>query len=433
MKHLLPRCAVVLFAAIFSTAALASSEPPVETTGSQTELPAPPSVSQESLAHLPGVTLAEGVSQITGTAVSPLLGVSAVGAWKYVTTDAGERHRLPWYCHPWVWGSCFGVLGLCFLKDFLGAAAPPLVKKPLDFIELFEDKLSALVASTAFVPLVALAMAQVDAIPQAPEHAAVATTAQLGFATVPVIGVVDLAWLKVALYVPLAFIAFAVVWLSSHAINVLIAISPFGMVDAALKVVKLGVLGLITASAFVHPALGLLVCLMVIIPAFFVAGPAFRLMVFGNVFGFDLLLGRKAMAADLERGVLAFNASRVGSAPVRSYGRVTRDAEGKVTFRYRPWLVLPSREVVVDAQTHPDGLEKGLLCPSLTRDDITGRARTAFILLPRYRDCVERITECFGIAKVADSRLLRGLKAVRNWLVELLSLGRSPAALASKS
>ena len=32
---------------------------------------------------LPGVTLSEGVSEITGVAISPLLGVSAMGAWTY--------------------------------------------------------------------------------------------------------------------------------------------------------------------------------------------------------------------------------------------------------------------------------------------------------------------------------------------------------------
>jgi hypothetical protein len=375
------------------------------------------------LSHLPGVGLAEGVSQITGTAVSPLLGVSAVGAWKYVTTDEAQRHLLPWYCHPWVWGTCFGVLGLCFLKDFLGTAAPPLVKKPLDFLELFEDKASALVASTAFVPLVAATMAQVDAIQ--PGVAATAQAAHMGFATIPVLGTVEISWLRTALYIPVAFIGFAIVWLSSHAVNVLIALSPFGIVDAALKLVKLAVLGIITAAAFIHPALALFVCLLVIIPACFIAGPAFRLMVFGNVFGFDLLFNRKTEATDLDHGVKGFNAAKVGGTPARTYGRLTLNPEGAAVFRYRPWLLLPARETVIDSC--PDGLAQGLLYPSLTKDDSLGRSRTSFVLLPRYRDSIERITARFGITRVMDSRLLRGFKAMRNWLVEAMSLGKGLA------
>lgn len=400
--------------------------------------PAPALVTADALAHLPGVGLAEGVSQITGTAVSPLLGVSAVGAWKYFATEEALRSRLPWYCHPGVWGSCFAVLGLCFLKDFLGAAAPPLVKKPLDFIELFEDKASALVASTAFVPLVAVAMAQMNAIPLQPgdaaqNTAAITQTAQMGFATLPVPGpalaATDLTWVKTALYIPIGFAIFAVVWLSSHAINVLIALSPFGIVDAALKVVKLGVLGLITASAFIHPALGLLVCLLVIIPACFIAGPAFRLMVFGNVFGLDLLLARKAVPTDVAAGVRAFNSSKIGGTPARTYGRLGRNAQGAAVFRYRPWLILPVRETAVAATPQPDGIAQGLIYPSLTRDDGFGKSKTSFVLLPRYRDCVTRITEHFGITKVTDSTLLRGFKAMRNWLVEALSFGRNSVPL----
>src|SRR5258708_8578698 len=46
------------------------------------------------------------------------------------------------------------MLAACFLKDSLGTALPAALKKPFDLIELFENKLSALVAAAAFVPLV---------------------------------------------------------------------------------------------------------------------------------------------------------------------------------------------------------------------------------------------------------------------------------------
>src|SRR5687768_10667588 len=108
---------------------------------------------------LPGVALAEGISQITGVAISPLLGVSAVGAWRYYRTPAALRERLPWFCHPVAWGFGLGLLALCFLKDLFGTATPALLKKPLDLLELFENKVSGLVASAAIVPLIAAQMA----------------------------------------------------------------------------------------------------------------------------------------------------------------------------------------------------------------------------------------------------------------------------------
>ncbi|MDB3941696.1 hypothetical protein N9406_12115, partial [Verrucomicrobiales bacterium] len=66
--------------------------------------------------RLPGVALAEGVSQLTGVAVSPLLGVSIIGTWKYFTTPEELRDTLPWICHPIFWCIGFGVLLLCFFK-----------------------------------------------------------------------------------------------------------------------------------------------------------------------------------------------------------------------------------------------------------------------------------------------------------------------------
>ena len=54
--------------------------------------------------RLPGVDLAQGISQLTGVAISPLLGVSAVGAWRYHHTPEASRHLLPWFCSPYAWG-----------------------------------------------------------------------------------------------------------------------------------------------------------------------------------------------------------------------------------------------------------------------------------------------------------------------------------------
>ena len=59
------------------------------------EDPAPAARLKESML-LPGVSLSQGISEITGVAISPLMGVSAVGAWTYYKTEPHLRHRLPW-------------------------------------------------------------------------------------------------------------------------------------------------------------------------------------------------------------------------------------------------------------------------------------------------------------------------------------------------
>jgi hypothetical protein len=374
--------------------------------------------------RLPGIALSEGISQVTGTAISPLLGVSAVGAWKYLQTPAHQRHLLPWYCHPVAWGIGFGLLALVLMKDVFGAAAPALVKKPLDFAELFEDKASALMASTAFVPLIALAMAQVNAIPLQEATTSMTMPAELGFATAaPQLAFMDIPWVRVAIYTPVMVVCFLVVWLSSHAINVLIALSPFGLVDAALKFSKLALLVLVTGASLIHPLLGLVICLPIIALAAYLSGWAFRFTVFGTVFGWDLLLRRKADTENLKDGVRCFTARKTNGLPVRTYGKLKVNALGMHSFHHRAWLIMPAREVALEQPM--DGLTRGMLHPTITRSDLQGRARAAYLLSPRYRHCVEEIGGHLGIQSFSDSPLRRGLMAVKVWFTDVTMASRT--------
>lgn len=381
---------------------------------------------------LPGVSLAEGVSEITGVAISPLLGVSAVGAWKYWQADAEMRARLPWYCHPWIWGSGLTLLGICFLKDFLGAAAPALVKKPLDFLELFEDKLSALVASVGFVPLVALAMSQFE---QIEPSQAMQSGVGISLAAIPTENLGHLLLHNPWLTVPLSLIAFGAVWLSSHAINVLIALSPFGIVDAGLKLTKLALVSLIAGSAALIPLSpwpSLIICGIFILIGALAAGWSFRLTLFGTLMGRDLLLNKKASSQDVrDAGIRGFLARQLQGAPVRTYGKLTTDSDGSIHFTYWPWLILPSQKLPISETDLV--VCKGLLHPSVAhRESREARPRSTLILLPRYRTIEDSIACHFGCQEVIDSTLMRGFKAMRQWLVDFLSLGRNVIAAATK-
>lgn len=369
---------------------------------------------------LPGVSLSQGVSEITGVAISPLLGVSFMGVWTYYRTEPHLRHRLPWYCHPGVWGTGLALILVCFLKDFLGTAAPPLVKKPLDFLELFENKLSALVACVGFVPLVALAMAQVSKL----QPQAVGQLADSGLAVMPLASLIDFGVHTPWISIPVAIVAFGVVWLSSHAINVLIALSPFGIVDAGLKLIKLGLIALVVGSTLLHPYAGAAVSLLLIFVGLLLAGWSFRLTVFGTLMGTDFLLNKRATAADLEAGVKGFLARRTEGVPVRTLVRLKHDATGRPVLSFHPWLVLPERRIAL-ADTDMV-ICKGLLHPSLAQRTVATPAavRSTLILLPRYRRLEDTIAQHFGCQEVMDGALLRGFKAMRLWLVEMLSSGR---------
>ncbi|MHB1078489.1 MAG: hypothetical protein ACYC67_03745 [Prosthecobacter sp.] len=380
---------------------------------------APDKLLRESML-LPGVSLSEGISEITGVAISPLLGVSAMGVWTFYKTEPHLRHRLPWYCHPGVWGTGLALILICFLKDFLGTAAPPLVKKPLDFLELFENKLSALVASVGFVPLVALAMAQFNKEP--PQ--AMNELEGSGLAVMPMASVIDFGVHTPWISIPVAIVAFSVVWLSSHALNVLIALSPFGIVDAGLKIVKLGLIAMVAGSTLIHPYAGAAVSLLLILIGLLFAGWSFRLTLFGTLMGSDFLLNKRATAADVETGVKGFLARRTEGVPVRTLVRMKQDPAGRAFLTYHPWLVLPERRIALaDANMV---ICKGLLHPSLAQRPASESAavRSTLILLPRYRRLEDSIARHFGCQEVMDGALLRGFKAMRLWLVEMLSSGR---------
>src|SRR6185295_9650190 len=124
----------------------------------------------------PGIEAAQTLSMITGVAISPLLGVGAVGAWKYFETPEDKRANLVWYAQPWFWVPALLLVGLVFLKDSLGTAARTVLKRPLDVAETIENKISGLVATGAFVPLVVALMGR--------ENVHVAGLSSAGFAAI---------------------------------------------------------------------------------------------------------------------------------------------------------------------------------------------------------------------------------------------------------
>lgn len=359
--------------------------------------------------YLPGVALSQGITEITGVAISPLLGVSSVGAWRYWKTPAAGRASLPWYAQPWAWGTGLVLLALCFLKDSLGTALPGVLKKPFDMIELFENKASALVASGAFVPLVAQEMAahwQAERAMELP----VASIAGLAFTGV------NAAWLMV----PVAVVAFLMVWICSHAINVLIILSPFSTLDAVLKLMRTGLLAVVGLLYAIAPWLAALMCLAIIAVAAWLAPSALRLAIFGARYAADILLpwrGRKRATPEQPH---AFTLGRVAGLPPRTGGRMVLLEDGTMVFRYRRWCVLDERTVPL-----PDGMrhvEKGLLSPALVHR-AGAEEMKVLLFLPRYRGHEESMAGHLKLHGVREHSLARGFAALKEWVKGILRRG----------
>jgi len=351
----------------------------------------------------PAAPIATALSTITGVAISPLLGTGAYGMYQWFKADEPAREKLPWYAQPSFWLPALLLVGICAAKDALGATVPTGLKKPLDVLETIENKFSGLIAAGAVVPFALDAMAKMlfDSGGSA-VAAAGPTIGTSGFAMVQ-LAAMDVTWLVNLLTVPFGIAVFLVVWLGSHAINVLILLSPWGAIDGALKVARTALLGLVTVSATLNPWVGAVLSLVVIVVAYLVAGWAFRLTVFGTIFCWEFVTRRCRRFQPAENDNRMFAGAGFTAVPIRTYGRLQQRTEGGLEFVYRPWLVGAPRMAPVSADKRQLAVGEG----AFFSDIVDGDDRTLFSLPPRYRgheDVLARAYQFGGGVKPAGLR-----------------------------
>jgi hypothetical protein len=388
MKKLLS----VLIAVLLFSGALTSQAETVATT------PAP--------SKAPGAVVAQQISLLTGIAISPLLGSSGYGCYLYFKTLPEERATLPWFSQMWFWLPGLLICAVCFIKDTAGNALPTVVKKPFDIIDAFEHKISGLVATGAVVPFIMM-MTKDASVPQA-------LLSSMGVAAL------DFSWLYNLFIIPVSMIAFFFVFMASNAISVLIILSPFTTVDAALKGVRLLLLGTIAGTALANPWVGLAWALFIIIASYFISGWSFRLSHFGASYMWDFFSFRRRWFKPKAARNRMFLGRRINKVPARSYGTVFRDEKGLLTFKYRPWLILPERLMTLPEGQYAVG--KGLVNSEILK--IEGeKARTVFLLPPRYRDHEAELVSIYGLVDVRPI----GLSAAVKWLKEFFVGKEQPA------
>ena len=345
--------------------------------------------------------MAQTLSLITGVAISPLMGVSAVGAWKWFEAKTPEQKaRLPWFANPLFWVPALLLVAACFVKDATGIVLPPLLKKPFDVAETIEHKISGLVATGAFVPIAASIFHAGGS-----DHGASLSAA--GFAAI------DLSWLYNALMVPFAMVAFFIVFLASNAVNILILISPFGAVDAALKAFRTAILASVAATSFANPWIGAVWALLIIGLSWLIAGWSFRLSHFGLAFIWDFVTRRPNRFKPDPTANKMFLGRKIDYVPARTYGKMSRDEGGNLVLKYRPWLVLAERKLTLPAGRYAVG--KGVFFSEILQLD-GDNARIALLLPPRYRSHEYELVAIYGLTDVRDT----GLLAAWQWCKSML-------------
>lgn len=361
--------------------------------------PEPVGSSVAATSPIPGVAAAEAISQITGIAISPALGVASVGVWKYYHTPASRRAALPWWSQPWFWAPALTLVLLVFFKDALGPVTPKALKKPLDALELFENKFSALIATGAIIPL-AWSIFQ-SVAPAGPTFTGTGAAA------------VDFGPLMGIFGVPLALVAYTAVFLVSHVIQVMILMSPFGTVDAVLKAARLFLLSSVAATSLASPTLGAVWSGVIILACLPLAGWAFRWLTFGHVFAWDLTTFHRLRCLPMETDNRVFLSQKLGKVPRRTFGTLGRLESGELVFKYRTWPFLVLRTERLPEARYAIG--RGLLHPELLQLKGSAREEELVEILdfpPRYSGHEVLLGQAYGLREIREV----GLRAMWAWI-----------------
>ncbi|HBI15309.1 MAG TPA: hypothetical protein DDY20_07320 [Desulfobulbaceae bacterium] len=381
-----------------------------------------PSSSTTSRLLFNGELIATEISKVTGCAISPILGISVLGAYTYYTTPASERGRLPWHAAPQFWVPLLVILLGIILKDSAKVALPKIIMTPLDAAEtLLEKNTSAVLALIVLLTSITgkgldqLRLTASSFTPSIPAsaHAAAETAQQAG---PNLAGVLELGALILILTV-----MYAVVWIVSQSFNILIFLCPFSSLDLLLTLGKNSVLALLLGAFLLHPFAGLLVALAIVLVSFFFFAWSFRFMLFGTLIALDLLRGpARTLPADA-REVRAFSCRYLKEVPAMSYGLLRRQGETLV-FTYRPWLILRPHTVSLPEGCAAYSLSRSTLSALLVRGQKTGGGHTAVCRLrPCYNSYEQGIAEMLGLKGVRDARQDKPAQKEASWLREQIA------------
>ena len=368
-----------------------------------------------------GHDMASHISEITGVAASPLLGLTVIGCLEYFN-NRDHPERLPLICSPWIFLPGMLVLLLIAGKDTIGEIYGPL-KKPLDMADNAQMCVTAVLAGITMVP----GLSDVITQPMAglvssaihlfsPTLAYASSTATAGLS-----GFV--ATLSIMVSSVATTVIFAMVWLASNAINVLMLIAPIPFVGGILKSARLGIIAALVIANAIHPLLGLALAVILIVIAYLVVSWSFRLTTLGITIIWDYAF-RKWRFTDIkqEDKIAAFNSRKLDKVPARTYGSVVCDGD-ELVFEYRPWLILPVKKVCVPIGDADYRVARSLLYPQLIKiDDNDQRVIRLFHLRAKYRKQEVELAEKLMLSgQIIDVGVLKGLKAAWAWIQDQFS------------
>jgi hypothetical protein len=378
-----------------------------------------------------GEVLSKEIARTTGIALNPILCMSALGAYRYFSTDAVNRATLPWHAQPLFWGSLSVVLFLIFLKDSGKLALPKVLMVPLDAAEtLIEKKGTALLALPLLFSLVY--HGDYEQLHQVSQQAAALLLPVVQAAAAPEAAAAAVSGpASTILTLVTVYALFGLVWVVSHALNMLILLSPFSLLDLFLATTRNSLAGAIMVLA--GTLYGTALALVTIAVSVWLFPRALRLVIFGTIVSFDLVVhrlpGKKNDSKGPASGIGAFTSCSMGPVRPRTYA-VLGQQQGRLVVTPRPFILWPGKTFVTPVRTRDCALRPGLLSATIVWHDPASHAGTEiqiFRLRPRYCLAPEQVAAALAIPLTSESSLAA---RVSSWITWLATLFQKPPRIA---
>jgi len=365
-----------------------------------------------------GEVLSREIARTTGIALNPILCMSALGAYTYYTTDKESQDLLPWHASPKFWGPLAFVMLLILLKDSSKVALPKVLTVPLDAVEtLLEKKASALLA----LPMLfsAINSGEFEQMNELSKQVAnfVLPAAIAGSSMDIVVNSSPDLFATITTFI-IVFTIFVVVWVLSHAFNVLILLCPFSTFDMVLATTRNALVAAVIGLSETTFGFGL--SLAIIFVAVFFFPRALRLVVFGTVMSFDIIVYRilkktTEPLSSLQRGIRGFTSCYLSSIPPRTYSTISQK-NGEIFISYRPHFFGSQQKVKTTIEVASCELSDGFLSPVVIAKNAYGNKEIQFFRLrAQYHQSLDQVADFLKISVARETSLAGKLAECLKW------------------
>lgn len=325
----------------------------------------------------------EDLVGITATGLSPLMVLSIASPVVYFLTEADRRAELIFLYQPWFFIPIILITLLMAFKDTVLTFASYL-KMPLDILGILFHLMGFLLGFRLVYHFLDINLS--------------AESGPLG--TI----------LTVAIII-LMFAFYTSVWVLSNVFEVLILINPFPLVDTFLRVSRICTLLIMYVACWLHPALGGIIALPILIVSLITFERSLRTMLLGFRLAGDVILFRSDKVEPNSVRLTAF-ASFGGTLPWMTLGKLIKK-DDTWTFSYRRFCIGPTHSIAIGPG--PYGIAQGSLFPGLMAPTEKG-AQLVVRFPASYRGQEETLAAVFQTSDIQDFRLSTMAKSAWNSL-----------------